>query len=887
MTAKQVLLRFTENCDVFFEGSLISKEPIIKKYTDFFALSIYSQEHSTSVALHTGSLCFDIMAVVVAALACISIDKTNADDIIASLRDGDMVLYKNMRCRWRGTEIRNNLLYLKVELNGRHGNRGARILCPYETGKGIIKPYNGTSGVTDGRGIKHEESNRADFISYITNKPISEIPVITKLSVVIAGDKKLFKRIQEGLIIKYNEKSICLSDIIPISYYTDGYEQYQFGNNPSKTEPVLKIAGKVSVARDIVLDNHGNKVIGLVVLGSEVASGGSSDLEDLLVRKSLKFTHVSMRIDSENAGDYIREDITPKVFACTREFLLQFNNSVRKFDKIVVELNRQIKNIINNKVTTHVINSGYSCDAYRKIRHMLFALIHSHWDEDKKRNFIVQAYSLLNLFTTAVFSMKSLESAVTNGEINFRVNSPSCKIRDLWKEAKSSDSFSSQCIDVVGALDDLYKSLLTNSPKQLTLYEFIKTHTNDNICIIVPKAYYSDILKKNPLFTDNRITIVTATCFNADINYDKIIVVGDFSGKNFDALKCKAGSEIIVLLYECETYLFKRRKREYAEFENKLNLARGHLTRLKEENDSKYNDEYDEYDDKYDDEYYQNVETLASESLDLNKYIDSANVFEICKFAARAYNPVESGQISEVAAIGRFVSGEHVLFSKFHKAVVYNPLNIQEPISETDVDRLNAGDKLVFTKRDNFTRNIVDAIFDALRASGKFSSDVCDASHKASRWKEILRSYQESKNLSYRQLTNELNTFGCTVQEQGIRQWLVYDGHIIGPRDESSLRQIAEMTQDADLLSDVTGYFNACRIVRRQRKKILKLIAEAIEEKLSGNHSSHNRELEIVYSNIENLSEILELEVIKQFKEGIFVQAGMINKPIVDMEVSL
>ena len=43
----------------------------------------------------------------------------------------------------------------------------------------------------------------------------------------------------------------------------------------------------------------------------------------------------------------------------------------------------------------------------------------------------------------------------------------------------------------------------------------------------------------------------------------------------------------------------------------------------------------------------------------------------------------------------------------------------------------------------------------------------------------------------------------------------------MGPREERTLRQIAEMTGDPYLLDDVPGHFNACRIVRAQRRKFL------------------------------------------------------------------
>lgn len=873
MTDQQVLFRLTENCDIFFEDSLISKELIIQKYADFFAASISSKERSSSVALHTGSVCFDIVTFIMAALACVSMDETDADEIIASLNIGDLVLYKNERHRWLGFDTMNEMQYMKLEQDGKKNYGNTTFWLPVERNKHKIKPYNGTAVTTDGRGIRRKKSNRSDFISYITGKPLSEIPAITGVSAVIVADRSVFDRIQKGLRIEYNGKSITLLDIVPASYYTDGDEPYQFGSNPSKAEPVLKIAGRVSIARDLVLDKHGNRAVGLMVIGSEPASKGASELEDLLGRKSLKFTHISMSIDSENAEEYIDKEEGSAVFACTKEFLLQHSKPTVVSNSFTDELDKQVDNIVNNEVRIDVINGGCSWDVYREIRNALFIIRQSDWDEERKKNFIVPAHSLLNLFTTAVFPMEAMESSVANGELQLGVASPCAKISELWKAAENSGSFETQCIFVADALDDLYNSILEVSPKYQALRELVKSSEDKKIAIIIPKAYYADILKKDALFSDKRILIVTANRFDASQSYDKLIVIGDFSGKRFDALKCKAAADIIVLLYECETHWFKLRKRKATKFEKKLNAVSGLFEDLEEENDE--SDEDDE-----------TVERFEGESLDLDEYIDTISVFDIRKFVAGVTATGENVQMSEVTAMGRFTNGEQIMFSRFYKAVVYNPANSKEPISETDVDKLNAGDRLVFAKRDDFTRNIVDAIFDALQASGKLSKDVCDAADKAFWWKEILRDYQKSRNLSYRQLAKQLNGFGCTVQEQGIRQWLVSDSHIVGPREESTLRQIAEMTQDPDLLSDVSGYFNACRTVRRQRKKILELIAKAIEDKLSGNQPPHGSELEIVYNNVENLSETLELEVITLLDEGVPVPINLINKPITDMEVT-
>ena len=52
------------------------------------------------------------------------------------------------------------------------------------------------------------------------------------------------------------------------------------------------------------------------------------------------------------------------------------------------------------------------------------------------------------------------------------------------------------------------------------------------------------------------------------------------------------------------------------------------------------------------------------------------------------------------------------------------------------------------------------------------------------------------------------------------------------------MEHIAIVTQDPYLLADSHGYFEACGVVRHDRRKILELIAKAINDKLSGNIQS-------------------------------------------------
>ena len=126
---------------------------------------------------------------------------------------------------------------------------------------------------------------------------------------------------------------------------------------------------------------------------------------------------------------------------------------------------------------------------------------------------------------------------------------------------------------------------------------------------------------------------------------------------------------------------------------------------------------------------------------------------------------------------------------------------------------------------------------------------------------------------------------GSSLQDVAIRSWLVEDSHIVGPKNVKTMEYIAQITQDIKLLNDTDGYFEACRIVRSERKKILKLIGKAINNKLSGHIPQEGSVLEVVYNNVDNLSETLELEDIIELHESTNVNINLVNKPITEAEV--
>ena len=99
MTADKLANAILNKCDIYYGDALVSKEAIIEKYLAFFADSLVSKERTVNFALHTGSICFDVISVVAVALGCLSYNLSTNDDIISALQENDMVLFKGQRYR--------------------------------------------------------------------------------------------------------------------------------------------------------------------------------------------------------------------------------------------------------------------------------------------------------------------------------------------------------------------------------------------------------------------------------------------------------------------------------------------------------------------------------------------------------------------------------------------------------------------------------------------------------------------------------------------------------------------------------------------------------------------------------------------------------------------
>ena len=86
------------------------------------------------------------------------------------------------------------------------------------------------------------------------------------------------------------------------------------------------------------------------------------------------------------------------------------------------------------------------------------------------------------------------------------------------------------------------------------------------------------------------------------------------------------------------------------------------------------------------------------------------------------------------------------MLSKHYEAYVLNDENGE--VEKKKVEELKVGDEMVFLKRDDDTKDIVDYILKELIDSGKISDEIKSDYEMSRRWKKDLLEYMEKNEHS-------------------------------------------------------------------------------------------------------------------------------------------
>ena len=867
--------KLIDKCDLYFEGHIISKELLLQNYADFLAGN-FEKKHNVAISLHTGSICFDIITIVFTAISNIVYNQDNAEDFITSLNIGDMVLYKKTRCRFEGLTtlpgetIRRAILYSETVTKGIVLENREYVK---EEWWNKISPYNGKSTKFDARGIRTDNKKRNDFLSSVLEMAADEIPAYIEKSSVIVMNRERSERVIDNLEIEYDGKRIKITEIIPVSYCSEN-EEYPYGGNPGKIEPAIKITNNISNARSLVTGSwEGNEtwehdVIGVSVIGFGAISRARSEVTEIMKRRKLKYVFVSFNIASEDGETLLDEVEDASVFACTTEYLLNCSVPTEEENPYTLELDKQVESVINHETIPLPVKT-FDCDwnTYRKVQVALSRLRHS--SGRLAEDYVPLAHSMINLMITSVFPLELMEDLVVKGILE--VESPIQRIERLTVMASEFIGEDREIAKtVLNFLEDGYLRLLSSSPKEQQLFALLEKNRGKKIALIVPKAYYANILYNQNIldyFDDaSQLCISTANKFDYSQQYDIIIAIGAFWGKKFDPFRCRSASTIYVMVSAVEENLFKYRRKLASAIEYKFNISAKVPMDAVDIQEETYNDGATE----------EEVAEVIGSTIDVTAYINQI-------FEARSLEMLNSGNgnhtgMADISHIATCADGERIFFTKKYRAFVFD--SAKEDVVETSVDKLSPGDTVIFKSHSSETKDIVTTLLDKYLAEYNTADIELQMAYLRSQlWKEVLKEYRLRLNLSFKALSKRLEKHGSKKHEVTIQSWLAEDSYIVGPQDVETYVAIAEMTQNPEMLADPKAFCDACDTIRRVRVGFLKLIAKAIISKYSGHLTEDSDMARVVSENIDDISVLVQIEAITPVEEK-KAPINMINRPI-------
>ena len=861
MSAEEQLKLLVDRCTILYQGAPIPNSVILGDYLNYLN-NTYKDRFC--VALHTGSIFFDVLTVFHSILSPMLHAMVSNDSVIESLRPGDLfIMFKTKRCIFQSIEEIDGEKYItyieeEAKLNGT-GECKSRIL--YDKGKSQIRKYNGESKKLGGTGIRTKRTNRTDFLSWFLDVEDDDIPTTFDFSLLVLTDSKYFEEIIKNTTILYREgKTISLEDLdLPISYYTSNGTEKQFGSNQTKSQPNIIYTEKVSIIRDLIFDKPGCRIL---MLKGASDSEGDSELDEILRFDSVNNYLLSTPLQSKLSKFIIDSDFEAKFFACSKDYLEKHESDFLEKDSDIrahKDYYSHLQKITRSHIEKHLLKGGIGAELYENLFKKILAIKD---DTSEKEQFRMISFSLLNVFTSAFFTMSELESAISSGDIVTRAKSPSEKLSELnhLQETISDPN----CDEITTRLEELYLQFFDNNNKKIALEEQLALNKDKKVLLLFPKRYYIDIF--NYLYgTDSHVSCATIDNYDIKEPYDVIISVCGKEGKRFKLSSLIMAEKTIVLLYESECRLFDVTQKKASIFEKKLSAKISGQKQpdvLKIETTTLSKEEADYLD-----------KTKKAE--ELLESLSAKNIFP----RNYQYTPVAGGPSTiDVYSVGRFETGEYIFFTKFYKAVTYEQSS--NSVSEKNIDELAPGDSLIFFKKNDYTRNVVDFIFELLLDEGRFSEEIIENYEKSRYWKEVLSSFKLEKHLTFIELEKRLKEAGLDITITAIQQWLADDSRIIGPRNITVFDAISKVTGDNNLREHRDEYFQSCRSTRAKRREIIGLISRAISDKYSGIIPDDNGPLRIIYDNIEQLSEILELDSIVKLEKPIKESINKVNRPI-------
>lgn len=838
-------------CDILLDNCVISKEELMGNYWNYLSQTLGTRKHNIGMTLHTGSDCFAALTIAYAALFCYLENDLTPALLVESLSLGDGVLCGEKRREpwiFQGIETETDGLRLAVLVNGTN-----RWKVPEKNWRFIV-PDSRKTRSSDGRGLRKKDfSLRNEFLSQVLGMDVTSVVSMLDASCIFLISRSRADHLVKGISFRFNGKTVKLLDLVTASYYTDN-EIYYFSGNGGKNEATLKFATHYSAISKYLyrrgVDGQFNR--GVFVMGAEIVRANHSIIQELYDRVSLPNVHVLTEIDS--AVELIQYSLDREklgIFACTKDFLINYGGyGITEENDYTIELEKQVSVILNNNVQQHQVSAFESgtWEKYRSFKRKLSDIRNTEHSSDAKNNFIIQAHTLMNLFTTVTFPISVLDEASISGIISVEdTETRLFKLREYMKEFSSYSR--ERAAEVVEFLETIYLEMAEMPPKAEFLRNMLTSlSVDETVALVVPRAYFSSVIHRLTQYIPSRVlerlAILTPNQVAGRRIFNRLILSAGLYTERFDLFHCRTAENIEVMLYPYERNTFYYRQKESLKLFEQLD-TRSFLPVDLEPADIPITEEE-----------IKQVEETEEATRTVETYLQQQ--ITIPEYASQGTRKGTRDIKADVTHFARFTTGEAAFFTKYYKAYVFNEQSDKVELKEAK--ELLPGDMLIFPLNNNDTHDIVDTVLMEKMRIGGIEKAFNAHYERAGQWRKLLKQYMLDKDLTVSEVAERLIKTGVSVGKQTIRGWLDEGSHTVGPQDKDDVKHIGELTQFDDMRLNPSIYYESISIVRGVRRKILEQIKAAIMDQLGNNRPTVEAEYADIYDRLDSIAILVEVE---------------------------
>jgi hypothetical protein len=813
----------TENLRIAFnkasfllDNKLIDRSEFISKNTEIMLKLLTDSKKERGIILHPGTSLLLYLSIILASFKSFLSDDTDKMSLLDELAIGDLVIYDNKRGEFKGRDDKGRIIIENYD----RGTLTTNMVPVLFANK--ITPYYGNAKTLDGRGVRNKNKS-IRFISTLFDLKIKDIKSIINKSIIIVCDKQEADSFIDCLSIEMNEKSFRIRDLFPSAYYTPN-DIYYYSGNSAKVEPIIKFTNKLSVARELIIENKGIET--LLIDGTKYFSDDISEVSSIYNRSSLKTIILLGEIQSgiESSVFQSLEKLQPYVWTKEQIGKIPLRQQMEKniFCEESVTLQRMLHNIKNYEINIVEKESVLDHQKFYELKKLLHTLIKQRESNEKINSFIIKGYWLLNLLERSFFPLAVMEKLILERQVN--ALSPTKELENMQKivtEFKGS-IFEERMKEIDILLKEIKTEMDITNPKYNYLFSLLNQYKYKRIkmAVVCDKTYYQKIFYEAiPAYLKEsveKVDFCTPNNFNTNTLYQVVIVIGIHDWSKFNPLLLSNTTKMTFLLYPNQ---IKRLKLEESQTKKKLNLLGA----------------YSQEDNK--EEFLPGIHSDLEESLtineeleekalekDLEKYI---NHFSLNYAISEVQTGITGGlQTSKIKRVAFLETGEKVFFTEYYSPYVFEIES--QAVIETDVSSLKPGDLLIFTNFDSDTKDIVEKVMDLILESKNCDESFRESYKKSFYWKRVLKQHMKSNNFTIHEMSERSKRFGKRKHEVTLRSWLDDKSHIVGPRESEAFNMIAKMTNDTRMLEDPDSFYKACREVRSMRIRILKYIGKNI-----------------------------------------------------------